>query len=70
MSRVKHIIHQNDDGAFIQLIIIGEVYLGQVVVTMLLLDVIERGMGRTDQVAVTINIQPLAQVIRDAISSV
>ena len=67
MSRVKHVIHQNDNGTFIQLIIIGEVYLRQVVVTLLLLDVIERGMGRTDQVAVTVNIQPLAQVIRDII---
>ena len=67
MSRVKHVIHQYDDGAFIQLIIIGEVYLRQVVVTMLLLDVIERGMGRTDQVAVTVNIQPFTQVIGDII---
>ena len=67
MACIKHIIHQNYNGIFIQLVIVGEVYIWQVVVALLFLDVIERGMGRTDQVAVTVYIQPLTQVIGDII---
>ena len=67
MTCVKHIIHQDDNRPLRQLIIEGEVYLRQVVVAVLLLQLVKRGMGRTDQAAVAVYFHIVTKVVGDII---
>ena len=67
MTCVKHIIHQDDNRPLRQLIIESEVDLRQVVVAVLLLQLVKRGMGRTDQTAVAVYLHIVTKVVGDII---
>ena len=63
MSRVKDVIQQYDDGSLGQLAIELEVYHGQIIHAVLLLQVVERGMGRASQAVITLHITISAQIV-------
>ena len=67
MACVKHIIHQDDNRPLRQLIIESEVDLRQVVVAVLLLQLVKRGMWRTDQTAVAVYFHIVTKVVGDII---
>ena len=55
VAGIQHIIHQHDDCTLGQLAVVVEIYLWQVIISLLLFERIERGMGRTGQAVITLH---------------
>ena len=67
MTSIEDVIQQYDDGSFGQFTIELEVYHGQVIQAVLLLQVVERGMGRTSQSIIAVYLHVITKIVGDVI---